>query len=201
MTEDRRRQAPGFFDLEAAKANTGYALLCQALPELEWSPTSAASSSSLSLPETPVKRHSTDVHGLFVHEKPSIWQRDPAPSQAIWGSSLFASPVLSTTPSSPSESFEASYAYTMAPERSERRLPCPVRANPACMLSYARASKYFIIKSYTEDDIYKSIKYGVWTSTEMGNRRLDRAFREATRNGGVVLLFFSVNTRWAIPSL
>ena len=50
--------------------------------------------------------------------------------------------------------------------------------NPAhfdCNPSYAR---FFIIKSYSEDDVHKSIKYGVWASTDTGNRRLDSAFRE-----------------------
>lgn len=55
-----------------------------------------------------------------------------------------------------------------------------------------KAARYFIIKSYSEDDIHRSIKYGIWCSTEYGNKRLDAAFRE--REGkGQVYLFFSVN--------
>ncbi|KAG0491881.1 hypothetical protein HPP92_005279 [Vanilla planifolia] len=58
---------------------------------------------------------------------------------------------------------------------------------------------FFIIKSYSEDDIHKSIKYGVWASTPNGNRRLDIAFqvaREKVAEKGCkcpVFLFFSVN--------
>eukprot|EP00850_Spirogloea_muscicola_P015271 SM000115S23950 [mRNA] locus=s115:291818:293258:- [translate_table: standard] len=46
-----------------------------------------------------------------------------------------------------------------------------------------------------EDDVHKSIKYGVWASTPNGNRRLDDAYREAqaTTGGCPVFLFFSVN--------
>jgi len=55
------------------------------------------------------------------------------------------------------------------------------------------SNRFFVIKSYTEDDIYKSVQHGVWASTDMGNRRLDRAFRDALRTGGNVFLFFSVN--------
>ncbi|XP_057989234.1 uncharacterized protein LOC110661610 [Hevea brasiliensis] len=43
---------------------------------------------------------------------------------------------------------------------------------------YADA-KFYVIKSYNEDDIHKSIKYDVWASTPNGNKKLDAAFREA----------------------
>ncbi|KAF2319969.1 hypothetical protein GH714_021295 [Hevea brasiliensis] len=43
---------------------------------------------------------------------------------------------------------------------------------------YADA-KFYVIKSYNEDDIHKSIKYDVWASTPNGNKKLDAAFCEA----------------------
>ncbi|XP_057990253.1 YTH domain-containing protein ECT4-like [Hevea brasiliensis] len=43
---------------------------------------------------------------------------------------------------------------------------------------YADA-KFYVIKSYNEDDIHKSIKYDVWASTPNGNEKLDAAFCEA----------------------
>ena len=48
-----------------------------------------------------------------------------------------------------------------------------------------------MIKSYSEDDVHKSIKYAVWASTDTGNKRLDAGYRE---NGGKgpIYLFFSV---------
>ncbi|XP_008793127.2 YTH domain-containing protein ECT4-like isoform X2 [Phoenix dactylifera] len=58
---------------------------------------------------------------------------------------------------------------------------------------------FFVIKSYSEDDIHKSIKYNVWASTPNGNKRLDHAFQVAqekmTEKGSKcpVFLFFSVN--------
>merc|ERR1719477_276147 len=53
-------------------------------------------------------------------------------------------------------------------------------------------ARFFVVKSYSEDDIHRSIKYEIWCSTEHGNKRLDAAFRE--RNGqGPIYLFFSVN--------
>jgi len=53
-------------------------------------------------------------------------------------------------------------------------------------------AKFFVIKSFSEDDVHKSIKYSIWTSTEAGNKRLDRAYRENYLKGPIYL-FFSVN--------
>lgn len=62
-------------------------------------------------------------------------------------------------------------------------------------VDYADA-KFFVIKSYSEDDVHKSIKYGVWASTPNGNKKLDAAYQEAQQKSGCcpVFLFFSVNT-------
>ncbi|KAG6730606.1 hypothetical protein I3842_01G089400 [Carya illinoinensis] len=56
-------------------------------------------------------------------------------------------------------------------------------------------AKFFIIKSYSEDNVHKSIKYGVWASTPNGNRKLDAAYREAQEKQDIcpIFLFFSVN--------
>ncbi|KAI3461911.1 hypothetical protein Pfo_018574 [Paulownia fortunei] len=61
--------------------------------------------------------------------------------------------------------------------------------------TYADA-KFFIIKSYSEDDVHKSIKYNVWASTPNGNKKLDAAYLDAQQKPGgcPVFLFFSVNT-------
>ncbi|OVA15203.1 FYVE zinc finger [Macleaya cordata] len=58
---------------------------------------------------------------------------------------------------------------------------------------------FFVIKSYSEDDIHKSIKCNVWASTPNGNKRLDSAYQDAQERMGQkdskcpVFLFFSVN--------
>uniref|UniRef100_A0A671T481 YTH domain-containing family protein n=1 Tax=Sinocyclocheilus anshuiensis TaxID=1608454 RepID=A0A671T481_9TELE len=52
--------------------------------------------------------------------------------------------------------------------------------------------RVFIIKSYSEDDIHRSIKYSIWCSTEHGNKRLDGAYRTVCAKGPLYLLF-SVN--------
>ncbi|KAL1806773.1 hypothetical protein ACET3Z_029841 [Daucus carota] len=60
-------------------------------------------------------------------------------------------------------------------------------------------AKFYTIKSYSEDDVHKSIKYNLWSSTLNGNRKLNNAYEDAKRIGGEdskgcpVFLFFSVN--------
>lgn len=58
-----------------------------------------------------------------------------------------------------------------------------------------RDAKFFVIKSYSEDNVHKSIKYGVWVSTPNGNKRLDSAFHEAKEKQGKypIFLLFSVS--------
>ncbi|PIA43993.1 hypothetical protein AQUCO_01800215v1 [Aquilegia coerulea] len=53
--------------------------------------------------------------------------------------------------------------------------------------------KFFVIKSYSEDNVHKSIKYGVWASTPNGNKKLDAAYHEAKEKHCPVFLLFSVN--------
>ncbi|KAL9232991.1 hypothetical protein vseg_008038 [Gypsophila vaccaria] len=56
-------------------------------------------------------------------------------------------------------------------------------------------ARFFIIKSYSEDDIHKSIKYSVWASTPNGNKKLDAAYQEAKAKPEPcpIFLLFSVN--------
>ena len=74
------------------------------------------------------------------------------------------------------------------------RLKARHNYNPREFSLSQRAARFFIIKSYSEDDIHRSIKYNVWTSTEHGNRRLNEAFREQARGDkGPIYLLVSVN--------
>ncbi|KAL7096215.1 hypothetical protein ACP275_10G068700 [Erythranthe tilingii] len=66
--------------------------------------------------------------------------------------------------------------------------------SPDFITDYDRA-KFFVIKSFSEDNIHKSIKYSVWASTPLGNRKLDAAYCETKEMEGIcpVFLLFSVN--------
>lgn len=54
-------------------------------------------------------------------------------------------------------------------------------------------SKFFIIKSFNEEDVHKAIKYSLWSSTKVGNQTLNEAFKQTRQNGGGVFLIFSCN--------
>lgn len=64
---------------------------------------------------------------------------------------------------------------------------------PDFVTDYEKA-KFFVIKSFSEDNVHKSIKYNIWASTPLGNRKLDAAYHEAkeTKDSCPVFLFFSV---------
>eukprot|EP00258_Populus_trichocarpa_P030328 XP_024446347.1 uncharacterized protein LOC18107886 isoform X2 [Populus trichocarpa] len=65
---------------------------------------------------------------------------------------------------------------------------------PVFVTDYKNA-KFFIIKSFSEDNVHKSIKYSIWASTPHGNKKIDAAYREAKEKEGncPVFLLFSVN--------
>ncbi|KAH0729932.1 hypothetical protein KY289_001120 [Solanum tuberosum] len=51
-------------------------------------------------------------------------------------------------------------------------------------VTYTNAKFFSIIKSYSEDDVHKSIKYNVWASTPNGNKKLDVAYQKAQQKFG-----------------
>ncbi|XP_025203938.1 YTH domain-containing family protein 1 isoform X2 [Melanaphis sacchari] len=63
--------------------------------------------------------------------------------------------------------------------------------NPAEYSNPPEGSRFFIIKSYSEDDVHRSIKYEIWCSTDHGNRRLDQAFSSSDKKK--IYLLYSVN--------
>lgn len=70
--------------------------------------------------------------------------------------------------------------------------------NDSFSVDYKNA-KFFVIKSYSEDDVHKGVKYNVWSSTTNGNKKLQMAYEDAQRlsagepGGCPIFLFFSVN--------
>uniref|UniRef100_K3YHC6 YTH domain-containing family protein n=1 Tax=Setaria italica TaxID=4555 RepID=K3YHC6_SETIT len=84
-----------------------------------------------------------------------------------------------------------------ADEKSEKTVPLidsELYNRPDFITEYKDA-KFFVIKSYTEDHVHRSIKYSVWASTASGNRKLDSAYRAAKEKEDhcPIFLFFSVN--------
>ncbi|CAN6819135.1 unnamed protein product, partial [Brassica oleracea] len=52
-------------------------------------------------------------------------------------------------------------------------------------------AKLFIIKSYSEDNVHKSIKYNVWASTSNANKKLDARPKDEKEQPCPVFLLFS----------
>ncbi|ODN05110.1 YTH domain-containing family protein 1 [Orchesella cincta] len=78
------------------------------------------------------------------------------------------------------------------PSRGYEKLKKTNDYNPPTFDLSPEGARFFVIKSYSEDDIHRSIKYEIWCSTEHGNKRLDQAFKEREGKGPLYLLF-SVN--------
>lgn len=136
---------------------------------------------------------------LALHEPPAERdeRRGSDPVAALARMSLSDPPMTSPTskmgldrtnshPASPAGALDAQaqeytpympYYYSYMPPASPS-LSIPVRS--------------FVIKSFTDVDVEKSLVHGVWTSTEKGNRRLDQAWA-TSGHIGPIYLFFSVN--------
>lgn len=52
---------------------------------------------------------------------------------------------------------------------------------------------FYVVKSFSEEDIHKGIKYNLWTSSITGNETLENAYTYAKQNSGSVYLYFSAN--------
>ncbi|KAG7662534.1 uncharacterized protein J8A68_003953 [[Candida] subhashii] len=73
------------------------------------------------------------------------------------------------------------------------------RSYKSTIFTVPKNSKFFVIKSYNILDVNASFTHNIWTSTELGNKRLDKAYKELQISGnpdydGKIFLFFSVNS-------
>lgn len=58
----------------------------------------------------------------------------------------------------------------------------------------SKDSRFFVIKSYSAEDVIHGIKNNIWCSTDNGNKKLNQAFNECSKKKyGSVYLFFSIN--------
>jgi len=64
------------------------------------------------------------------------------------------------------------------------------RVNSADMSIEYKNARFFVIKSFTEEDVHKSMKYQVWSSTPEGNKRLDEAYHKCLDEKNPLFLFF-----------
>ncbi|XP_076332975.1 YTH domain-containing family protein 2-like isoform X2 [Tachypleus tridentatus] len=130
--------------------------------------------------------------GLFTQIRSSPWgeQRGGRPNGSLdqLHNNSFQSPPLQIIPLD--QPLVGSDGFPSHPVLDKLRMENDY--NPKDFDLNPKSARFFIIKSFSEDDIHRSIKYSIWCSTEHGNKRLDAAYREQ-EGKGPVYLFFSVN--------
>ncbi|KAI5967936.1 hypothetical protein CANMA_002704 [Candida margitis] len=88
---------------------------------------------------------------------------------------------------------------TIAPPKINPPQCLTFRTYSGSIFTVPSKSRFFVIKSYNILDVNASFEHKIWTSTELGNKRLDKAFHELQITGnpdsdGKIFLFFSVNS-------
>lgn len=84
------------------------------------------------------------------------------------------------------------------------KVPCasPLSVEQCNMATFStdfEDALHFIIKSFSDENVYRSVQHGVWASTPHGNKKLNEAYEDAQRRavgkakGCPVFLYFSVN--------
>lgn len=136
-------------------------------------------------------------YGYNQGQKSNIPSVPPIPAQYLNQAGNAQSPRLgSNFPQGSTRQSQADNAQVLAGFlNSPVDIPTLVAAkgyNPVTFDTRPPFARYFVIKSYTEDDVHKSLKYEIWSSTDPGNKRLDKAFKECAGRGPIYL-FFSVN--------
>lgn len=68
------------------------------------------------------------------------------------------------------------------------------KQNPEEFDLSAQKARFFVIRTYSLDDVQRSIKYGIWCTSQDGHKVLDKAYRERMKKRkGKVYLFFTIN--------
>ncbi|RLV95148.1 YTH domain-containing family protein 2 [Spathaspora sp. JA1] len=118
---------------------------------------------------------------------------------------LFNSPrtSISNNNNNISQSYSSSNMSTSTTINNNTTIPpancLTFRTYKGTVFTVPQNSKFFVIKSYNIVDVNASFTNNIWTSTELGNRRLDKAYQDLQITGnanidGKIFLFFSVNS-------
>jgi hypothetical protein len=120
----------------------------------------------------------------------------PQFGKGVWYNHYIPVPILLPTPSSPDKPV-TDIARTKTPLQAldTRNMP-PITEAEVKQLNTERfleknKGKFFVVLAHCEDDIHKSLKYGIWTSSVKGNQILNQVF-QTCKGIEPVYLFFSV---------
>ena len=113
--------------------------------------------------------------------------------KGIWYHPFYPMPTLE--PSASPTNKEIMRATTPLQALDTKNIPSITQSeieklNTTTKLPNFQNSKYFVLVSLCEDDIHKSLKYGIWTSTAENNQILNQYY--ISQNNLPVYLFFSV---------
>lgn len=132
-----------------------------------------------------IQRHASPSPGMFGSFTPGMQHHSPGPSVDVGRPGT-------------GSGFNGQHAH-QGQQRHDGINPIDISAlsaakgyNPPVFDTRPAQARFFVIKSFTEDDVFKSIKFEIWSSTVLGNNRLDKAFADQT-DKGPIYLFFSVN--------
>jgi len=100
-------------------------------------------------------------------------------------------PIIMSSPPPPPQVLASPIEENVIEHQTIDELKMKNHYNPAEYSNPPEGSRFFVIKSYSEDDIHRSIKYEIWCSTDHGNRRLDQAFSSSEKKK--IFLLYSVN--------
>lgn len=122
----------------------------------------------------------------------TMLQPEVIPRTSIWSAS-FRSNSESLVPFDPlvvngaeQKTGEEEYVYQIPPR-------FVFRSFRGCRFAVEDNARFFVIKSYSGMDVDASIANNIWASTNLGNKRLNRAFEEVRAVRGKIFLFFLVN--------
>jgi len=142
------------------------------------------------VPRAPVSLAKSEGGSSSWESKTGPGQARGQPANVSYSASAGSNSSRTVTGSTETAAVPAGGSWTS--ESTGSRMAQHPQYNPKDFDLNPKGARFFVIKSFSEDDIHRSIKYGIWCSTEYGNKRLDAAFRE--REGkGPVYLYFSVN--------
>lgn len=100
---------------------------------------------------------------------------------------------------------DSTHCYVYHPEDDEalaqklKNFEVKNKIYPIFLSSQIKEARFFVIKAMHEDDIHKSIKYGIWCSGLEGNSRLQNAYLECQQLARIrkenipIFLFFSLS--------
>ena len=126
--------------------------------------------------------------GLFVP-----WY-SPQFCKGVWYHPFY--PVPELQPSESPNSKEIARAQTPLQALDTRNIPSITSSeienlNSDNIALQTNNARFFIIVAQCEDDIHKSLKYGIWTSSRSGNELLNKAFL-SSKDQEKIYLYFSV---------